>query len=366
MTLQWCDDFGSYGMNTAFMLDGAYAEVGGSGSASGTNVLVADPDPLATGTVFRTSADAATQAVTICFRKVLLSGQATVGAALRMWMSNLPSNTNHSPVPFSFRNASNQALVALRVETTGAVTVKRGTGLASDPTLGTSSGPVLVANGWQHIEMKVVFHAETGSVEVRVDGVPVISEPNIDTLGALSGPCAQMAVAYDRQAAAPSQNTYFKDLVIYDGTGDYNNDFLGNVHVIPLITDADVSLNWAPSSGSTGFNLIDESPPNDSGYISADDAPPAPAVMSLTNLPEDVTSVKGLMTLVRAWKTDGGDGNLQVSLVSNSVDADGADRPVTVAPTYWYDISEEDPDNPGNPWTPTAVDAAQIKFNRTV
>ena len=125
------------------------------------------------------------------------------------------------------------------------------------------------------------------------------------------------------------------------------------------------SFNWTASTGSTGFNLIDEAGPDDADYVQAANPPPAASTFTLSDLPADVTSVRGLISLVRAKKTDGGDGNLQVSLQSNSVDDLGADRPITTADTYWWDVSELSPDT-GVAWTPAEVDAAKIKIDRTL
>ena len=87
--------------------------------------------------------------------------------------------------------------------------------------------------------------------------------------------------------------------------------------------------------------------------------------MDFENLPPDITSVRGLMTLVRASNSDGGDGKLQTSLVSAGDLANGADRQITTAETYWYDISELNPDT-GVAWTPANTDSANIRFNRTL
>jgi len=103
---------------------------------------------------------------------------------------------------------------------------------------------------------------------------------------------------------------------------------------------------------------------NDVSLITAITPPPAAYVCELSNLPPDITSVRGLMSIVRAMKSDGGDGTLQVSLISaGDVDL-GADRAITVAQTYYTDISELSPDT-GNPWTPLEVDSAQMQINRT-
>lgn len=357
--IQWMDNFGSYGSTIAYMLNGLYAQAGNGAS------LVADPDPSGDGEVVLECAAAGANTTTVC-RKVMTTPSSTVGVALRLWMSALPSSADMSPHPIIFCNDSNQVLVAVFITTTGAIDVLLNGVTTGSTILASSAGPVLVANAWQHIEMKVLFDATVGTVEVRVDGVAVIDEDSLDTIGAVTGPCAQIRQDDDKTASGSGVGWYIKDYIIWDSTGDHNNDFMGSCSVIRLAPDGDVTLGgWLPSSGSTGFDLIDESPPVDTGYVSADDAPPAAAEFSLEDLPPDVTSVRGLMMLGRMMKTDGGDAQVQMSMVSNGMEDNGADRPITPAFTYWYDISEEDP-NTGDQWTPPAVDAASLKLNRTV
>lgn len=104
---------------------------------------------------------------------------------------------------------------------------------------------------------------------------------------------------------------------------------------------------------------------NDMSFIAAGDPPPAAFVCELTDLSLDITSVRALLTRVRAAKSDGGDGQFRVSLISNAVPANGADRPITTTQTYWSDVFELNPD--GNiPWTPTTTNAARMQLNRTV
>jgi hypothetical protein len=77
-----------------------------------------------------------------------------------------------------------------------------------------------------------------------------------------------------------------------------------------------------------------------------------------------VTSVRGIISVVRARKIDGGDANLQVGLVSGAGVDQGADRPVTTSFTYYYDVSELNPVSAA-PWTPVQVDAMAGRVDRT-
>lgn len=105
--------------------------------------------------------------------------------------------------------------------------------------------------------------------------------------------------------------------------------------------------------------------PQDLSYLSADDTPPAAMEYGFENLPPDITSVRGLVMVGRMRKVDGGDGNVQMSLLSNGDAFNGTDRPLTTTMTYFFDISQLDPDT-GLPWTPLAVDNMTGRVNRTI
>jgi hypothetical protein len=88
----------------------------------------------------------------------------------------------------------------------------------------------------------------------------------------------------------------------------------------------------------------------------------------MTSLTGDITSIKCVMTMVRAAKTDGGDGSLQNGLISHPsagpVTGLGQDRPITTAQTYWRDVFELDPKTAA-PWLPSSVNQAHLQINRT-
>jgi hypothetical protein len=122
-------------------------------------------------------------------------------------------------------------------------------------------------------------------------------------------------------------------------------------------TETGANLAWAASTLTDG--------PTDTSYISADNTPPAAAIMTMTDLPEDVISVKAVIPIGRMLKTDGGDCTVMMSVSPNSVDYDdGVDREITVAPTYWWDVSHVSPDT-GSAWTPDEVNDMVFKIDRT-
>jgi len=347
------DNFSSYGLDTSLMLNGPYAQVIGS--------LVDDPDPNAdaSSVVFRPAGLTGNNSL----RKVLPALKTTVGVGLRLWMNNLASTGAAGASPVMFCDVNNTPLCCIDIDNTGRIKVHAGDPDAA--VLVTTSGPVILANAWHHIETKVTIGI-AGHIEVRVDGLTVLDE-TVNTQNSGLGAVAQIVTTQNLGVFADGPTWQIKDYVIWDGSGSHNNDFLGSVQVINLRPNADISVGWDKSGGSsTGWDLLDDATPDDdSTYISADITPPPASSFELTDLPIDVSSVKAIQTMVRARKTDGGDGQLQTSVLSAGSEAFGTDRPITVAYTYWYDLFETDPST-GALWTPDAVNAMGIKVNRTV
>jgi len=346
------EQIGLYGSTISNILNGLYAEIIDTDSGASNTTITNDPDPSigSAGRVLRTwSTFNGMQAV----RFVLPTPNLTVGFGTRLWMTSLPSTNTSTPF-ISFRNASNVELQILRILSTGAIS------FAGE----TTTGPVVVANGYNHIEVKLFCNATTGTAEVRVNGAVVINATGLNT-GAVA--VAQITHGCSASVLATSaSDSYWKDTVYWDGSGSVGNDFQGSVSVRDLYTDADIDLNWTPSTGSTGWDLLDKTAVDDTTYIEAGDPPPDPAVFSLTDLPTDVTSVRALLPIYRAVKTDGGDCSLQAGLTPNNTDwDDGADNPITTAYTFRWDVSELSPDTAA-PWTPTEVNAAYVRINRTL
>ena len=156
-----------------------------------------------------------------------------------------------------------------------------------------------------------------------------------------------------------------QDIVVWDDKVSVNNSFIGPGRVLTLRPNGDVSSGWTPSVGSSDSDILDDPIASDAANISAADTLPAAAIVELENLPPDVVSVRAIQTMVRTIKTDGGDANLQVSLLSDGSEDLGADQAVLASYAYNWDISELDPATSAQ-WTPTAVDLATLKINRTL
>lgn len=379
MAMEWMDNFGIYGGNIALLENGLYAQAQSVGTFSGPpNALVTDPDPNDTGEVFRVGTANGTSGFSgnaNTLRRVFSTPLSVAGVGLRLWLPALPnSNVNHAVFPFSFRDSANNMLCVVEVDPSGRLIVWRGTiadnSITRTTILAQTTNPVIVANAWQHIECRVGFNSGTGSVQIRVEGVEVLNVSNINTDPTNAG-CLNWA-AFNWCANNPSgisnrpPHQHIKDLFGWNTSGTRNNSFVGTIAVFPILPNSDVALNWTPTGAANGWSILDNIPPNDSAYIAAGNSPiPAAYEAGMTDLPADVTSVRAVMSIVRARKTDGGDGNLQVSAVSGASVAAGANRPISTAFTYWTDMFEEDPATSA-PWSRAGVNAMNLRANRTV
>lgn len=344
------DNYGLYGGDKFLMLNGIYAALD-MGSLNDYLWLEGDPDGISGGTVLAHYNGAGN---TSRARVAHPGGaQTKMGMARRVWFNNLPPDDSGLANPIEFLNAGSGRICGVTVTSTGRLTMYADGGNSY-----TTTAPAITANGWWHLE----FWSDATNMELRVEGVTVLGpSPHGIVAPAYAQHCSSQYSGWNGQ----NRSMKIKDTFAMDGTGTRNNGFVGAVVLYQKKTTADVALNWTPSTGADGWSILDNTPPNDAQFISAFNPPPSPYRGSLgPNLPADVTSVKAIMTAVRAMKSDGGDGSLQVGLVSGvSVDL-GLDRPITTSMTYWWDISEEDPAT-NAPWLPSAADAAVLQINRT-
>jgi len=126
----------------------------------------------------------------------------------------------------------------------------------TESVLASSANNVFNLNTWHHIEFKAVCHTSNGEVEVRVDGVPVITANGINT-----SPHEDSRWSAVMLGAAGSllYNPFIDDLYVCNDQGSTNNDFLGECYVRTLHPTSDAGPNdGTPSTGTDHYALIDE------------------------------------------------------------------------------------------------------------
>lgn len=359
MAEQWADfpsgDLGLYDTDTTLMLNGIWAEVN-------TCQLQDDLDPLigAAGKILRVGVGGLGGGEA---RFVYSGARVTAGMSCRLWCGSIPAGYDKTPVPFVFKDNANAILACVIVTPTGSLEVRKG---APNGTLvASTAGPVIGANSWTHLSCKATFAAgATGSISIEREGVNILNHVGDVDIGA--GPCAQVSHKNQADFASHITEMYIKDTFFWDGLGTANNDHPGSVTVYRRTVDGDVSSGWSRTSGASDYGLLDGTPPDDSQYIYADMSLPAASVMTMQDMPSEVVSIKAVFMVARQQKSDGGDCKTQIGMSSNYADwADGSNRAITTAPTYWYDPASVNPAT-GLPWTPVEFNNSHLRMNRTL
>lgn len=346
MALLWCDGFDHYGTTVAKLLDGVYADTTGVTSLSTANPRTGTTSLLinSVGTL----------------RRVLGGAKTTVGLGGAFYYAALPGANDQQRI-FGFRDAANTDQVSIVLNSTGTITAHRGS--VGGTALGTTATPVVTASAYQHIEAVVLFSQTVGTIEVRVNGVTVLTLSGQDTCATSLVECSQVILGGGNGGSAVSH--YLDDIYAYDDTGSYNNTFIGDRRVLTLFPNANTATaDWTAVGAATGYECIDEaSPDDDTTYITASTTGFS-SQFGLSNLPAGVSLVSGVVMVERARKTEAGTANTQISIVSGASTTAGTDKPLTEVYTYRQDVFELDPATAA-PFTPTAVDALQFKIERT-
>jgi hypothetical protein len=340
MAIQFMDNFNEYGSFSLMAGTNIYYVAQG--------VLTADPDPNSTyGNVWNVVASNLHSNLDNIL--VIPNPTSKIGVAFRLYQT-IFVNGGHI---MRWGDISNNVFYYLTVQYNGSITVMD----TNFNIIATSAPLTLTVNAWWHIEACLDYG--TGALSVRVEGVQVIDYTFTTVL-------TDIYTIGFTQTYTYSQSSYIKDFVIWDGTGNQNNDFLGTVSTLYLPVTADVSNGWTIVGASSVTAAISPTTPEDTTrYISAGTGPiPSAAIVDIAQLPSNVTSVLGLMAVSRAGKSDSGSGSYTMSMVSSGSISVGATHPLPTAFTYRFDVFELDPKT-GVAWTVASVDAVELKIDRT-
>lgn len=154
-----------------------------------------------------------------------------------------------------------------------------------------ASGGSVPTNEWHYIEIKVVIHDTTGSVEIRKDGVTDLLATGIDTKNTSITDVASIGFY-------GSSSSYLRidDMYICDDNGTVNNDFLGDCVVETLLpTGAGANNGFLGSDADSVDNhlLVDEATPDLVDYVESSVAGTKDSY-AFADLSAGVTAVHGV------------------------------------------------------------------------
>jgi len=272
-----------------------------------------------------------------------------IGVAVRFDSSYPDENAvvvlGHSSASTSYWN------FALKLLDTGQVAAYG----AGNVHLATTTDPVFARNQWHYFEVKVVCHDTAGSYEVRVDGITVLADSNVDTR---TGADTRFV-----RFRCDEFNQYLDDIYICDTDGTTNNDFLGQVVVEAIFPNADGdSSDWMPASGTDNYAMLDDNPTDDDTSYVESNTEGETDLYQYTDLStitdEDILGVV-LKTEPRMTAFPG-DLDLYQTVKSGTTTSDG--DPANVATDSYTSVQrvlETNPDT-SSAWTASGVNGAQF------
>jgi hypothetical protein len=215
-----------------------------------------------------------------------------------------------------WRDVTNTRQCRILMGTEGSVIALRGS------TILYQSDPCLAAGGYHHFEAKAKIDDTTGYVEVRVNEVTVLNVTGVDTQSTTNAECSQFNLGTSGSVldGGPGHGNYDIDDIFCwdDDTSDLENtvvDFVGDKGCYYLPVNADTAeADWTKSSGVTGYELLDETTPDDADYI-ADSTGAARSIFQVAALPANVSEVIALMPVVRAVKMESGSVTIRAGVV---------------------------------------------------
>jgi hypothetical protein len=371
MALLWCDGFDHYGSTETFLLDGPYAD------EECTLTSSSPTPPTGTHCIAISGSDSSTGFSGL--RKVLPTSKDKLGMAARFYYPTLPNDSRTITIDF-LSSSPNRSQIRCIVDPNGALAFYRG-GISSfseinNGTLIATSDPVIVAGTWNHIEVQVYIHDTDGWVRAAVNGVHRYEATGLDTKYDSSN---IVGVGFHRQFAN-GMTYYIDDLYVYDFVGDSGIDtdwcpavdgagvatqYIGELQCMYLPPNGDTAeADWTKSTGTDGFALVDEVSPNDGDYISSTTAGDL-SEFDLTDLPEDITYIRGLQLIGRMSKSDSGAALFKFGMKSDASTDDIDEQPMTTDATYWWGFMNVDPDSSGR-WTRDSLNAGKFRLTRSV
>ena len=364
------DGFDQYGDDEGNMLDGVYARADGSLSTAnpvtGTHSWLISAEDISTG--FRG------------LRKVIPSPTNKMGAMGHFYFPTLPSFNNSITIFDFLTSSANISHVACNVDSNGCLRFYHGRGAGStDGTNIATSDPIVVPSAHNHIEVQIYIHDTDGWIRAAINGVHRYEVTGLDTKNSTDGLIYSVA-QHKRSGTSDAVNPYMDNYILYDFTGTpatvtdfcptYDaitgiaTGYIGELEGIWSSPNADTAEDdWAPSTGSDAYAMVDETTPNDADYITSS-AIGDLSEYALTDLPVEVTYIRGVDVWGRMSKSDAGAAMIKFGMKSVADTSDAAERPLTTEPTYWWDQVNVDPDS-GARWTRDSFNAAWVRLTRS-
>jgi len=217
----------------------------------------------------------------------------------------------------------------------------------------------MTTNVWHHLELKAFQDDSSGTFELRLDGVTVMSATGFDSNTSTSTPTIRFT--------GNEETFLWEDILILDTTGSELNDFMGEMRYELVPVDGDGTIvNWTPTAGSN-YQTIDEAigSPDDGDYISSSTTDQDNYATHEDATAPGHTAIYFAQLMVRTQADADGE---RIALQVNSdgtVDRGPDQNLVNGTWLYRREAWAVDPDT-GLPWTLGAINAAEWGVRKRV
>jgi hypothetical protein len=239
----------------------------------------------------------------------------------------------------------------LQVSTSGVVSAWQGSGNL----LGYAS-QILLPNTWYYIEYSLSCSTVDGEgvVEIRINGTSVLTAPGTGD-GTVMTNDPIIAINFSGVKTEEGlKHGILDDIYIADGL-----TFLGPLKVETLRPALDTAtIDWSPSTGTTHYNLLNETPANNATYVSSNTAN-ASDLYDIDNLDASIVSVQGVQIEAQANLDANGSESLRIQCNSNGSSADETFIVANTDSLAYSMLLENDPET-SDPWLPSAIDLLQV------
>jgi hypothetical protein len=278
--------------------------------------------------------------------KTLAASYATLVAGVAL---NLSGPISGSGVLWFADAGTTQVVVIFNAD--GTFSVKRGS------TVLATSSVAIGYNAYNYIELKATIHPSAGAIELRLNGVAIITASGINTRATANSSANGLYIGIDSNPGG-SFNATFDDLYLCDTSGSTNNNFLGDCRIDTLFPNADGTYSgFTPSTGTAHWSTVDDAMPNITDYVSAGVASTKDSY-GFTDL-TSAASVFGVQVCNAALKDDAGARSVANLVRSGSTDAQGPTVALSTSQLIYTSIHETDPATSAA-WTQSGVNAAQF------
>lgn len=225
--------------------------------------------------------------------------------------------------------------VTLSLASDGKLKAYRGEGWsggANSVLLGTSSSGIS-AGVETYIEFKVIIDNTIGEVSIRIAASSVLSLTGQDTQVTANAFASVITLGEDSGAVVLQID--IDDLVIMDGVGALNSNFLGDVRVEALFPNGVGNYaQWTPQGSGINYQNVDETPDDDDTTYNVEGTTGDKDSFAFQNVSISSGTIKALVTHMMARKDDAG--VRQIRRFARIGGTDYAGSSVTVASSYSY------------------------------